>query len=183
MEGLKTLNLAYTDLSDADLEDICALHHLESLDISCTAVSNLAALTECQNTLRSLKVHGLRRLHMSPARLLCVLGQLRALRHLDFSEDHFAVDGSNGKDGDETVRQLLEASPRVLPQLISLDISGRKRVTEAALKVFLESRGGLIFLGLLATGVSSSDVLSTRKDLKVSIVEQRFRNQHYSCTD
>uniref|UniRef100_A0A3P8WMR2 Protein zyg-11 homolog n=1 Tax=Cynoglossus semilaevis TaxID=244447 RepID=A0A3P8WMR2_CYNSE len=168
LEGLKTLNLAYTDLSDADLEDICALHHLESLDISCTAVSNLAALTECQNTLRSLKVHGLRRLHMSPARLLSVLGQLRALRHLDFSEDHFAVDGSNGKDGDETVRQLLEGSPRVLPQLISLDISGRKRVTEAALKVFLESRGGLIFLGLLATGVSSSDVLSTRKDLKVA---------------
>ncbi|XP_040911186.1 protein zyg-11 homolog isoform X2 [Toxotes jaculatrix] len=154
LQGLRTLNLANTDLTDAALEDICALPQLETLDISCSAVSKLTALLECKNTLRSLIAHRLRQLDMSPARLLFVLSQLQALRHLDFSDDHFAVDDSDGRDADETVRQLLEGSPQVLPSLVSLDISGRKRVTEAAVSAFVESRSGLVFLGLLATGVT-----------------------------
>ncbi|XP_042353856.1 protein zyg-11 homolog [Plectropomus leopardus] len=168
LQGLRTLNLANTDLTDAVLEDICALPRLESLDISCSAVSKLTALLDCKTTLRSLTVHRLRQLDMSSARLLFVLGQLNALRHLDFSEDHFAVDDSDGRDGDETVRQILEGSPQVLPSLVSLDISGRKRISEAAVRAFVEARGGLVFLGLLATGASSCDVLSSHKNLKVT---------------
>ncbi|KAG7227283.1 hypothetical protein INR49_000287 [Caranx melampygus] len=168
LQGLRTLNLANTDLSDAALEDICTLPQLEMLDISCSTVSNLTALLQCKNTLRSLIAHRLRQLDMSPARLLFVLSQLHALRHLDFSDDHFAVDDSDGRDGDETVRQLLEGSPQVLPSLVSLDISGRKMVPEAAVRVFVETRGGLVFLGLLATGVSSCDVLSSQENLKVT---------------
>lgn len=167
LQGLRTLNLANTDLTDAVLEDICTLPQLESLDISCSAISKLTALLDCKNTLRSLITHRLRQLDMSPASLLFVLSQLHALRHLDFSEDHFAVDDSDGKDGDETLRQLLEGSPQVLPSLVSLDISGRKRITEAAVRAFVEARGGLFFLGLLATEASSCDVLSSRKNLKV----------------
>ncbi|XP_056248214.1 protein zyg-11 homolog isoform X3 [Seriola aureovittata] len=168
LQGLRTLNLANTDLSDAALEDICTLPQLETLDISCSAVSNLTALLECKNTLRSLIAHRLRQLDMSPARLLFVLSQLHALKHLDFSNDHFAVDDNDGRDGDETVRQLLEGSPQVLPSLVSLDISGRKRVNEAAVRVFVEARNGLVFLGLLATGVSSCAVLSSQENLKVT---------------
>ncbi|XP_047444514.1 protein zyg-11 homolog isoform X1 [Mugil cephalus] len=168
LQGLRTLNLANTDLNDGVLEDICTLPHLESLDISCTAISKLTALLQCKNTLRSLIAHRLRQLDMSPGQLLFVFSQLNALRHLDFSDDHFAVDDSDGRDGDETVRQLLEGSPQVLPAVISLDISGRKRITDAAIRFFVESRSGLVFLGLLATGVSSCDVLSTRKNLKVT---------------
>ncbi|XP_071348588.1 protein zyg-11 homolog isoform X2 [Trachinotus anak] len=168
LRGLRTLNLANTDLTDAALEDICTLPQLDTLDISCSAVSNLTALLDCKNTLRSLIAHRLRQLDMSPARLLFVLSQLHALRHLDFSDDHFAADDSDGRDGDETVRQLLEGSPQVLPSLVSLDISGRKRVTEAAVRVFAEARSGLVFLGLLATGVSSCDVLSSLENLKVT---------------
>ncbi|KAF1383462.1 hypothetical protein PFLUV_G00132140 [Perca fluviatilis] len=168
LQGLRTLNLANTDLTDAVLEDICTLPQLESLDISCSAVSKLTALLDCKNTLRSLIIHRLRQLDMSSARLLFVLSQLHALRHLDFSEDHFAVDDSDGKDGDETLRQLLEGSPQVLPSLVSLDISGRKRITEAAVRAFVEARSGLVFLGLLATEASSCDVLSSRKNLKVT---------------
>lgn len=167
LQGLKSLNLANTDLNDAALEELCTLPHLETLDISCTAISKLNALVECRNTLRSMTGHKLRHLDMSPARLLFVFSQLQALRHLDFSEDHFAVDDSDGRDGDETVRQLLEGSPQVLPSLVSLDISGRKRISEAAVRAFVESRSGLVFLGLLATGVSSCDVLSSKKTLKV----------------
>lgn len=168
LQGLRTLNLANTDLTDAVLEDICTLPQLESLDISCSAVSKLTALLDCKNTLRSLISHRLRQLDMSPARLFSVFSQLHALRHLDFSEDHFAVDDSDGRDGDETVRQLLEGSPQVLPSLVSLDISGRKRITEAAVRAFVEARGGLVFLGLLATGASSCDVLSSHRNLKVN---------------
>ncbi|KAM6919995.1 protein zyg-11 homolog [Lycodopsis pacificus] len=168
LQGLRTLNLANTDLTDAVLEDICTLPRLESLDISCSAVSQLTALLDCKNTLRSLITHRLRQLDMTPARLLFVLSQLHAVRHLDFSEDHFAVDDSDGRDWDETVRQLLEGSPHILPSLVSLDISGRKRITEAAVRAFVEARGGLVFLGLLATGASSCDILSSKKNLKVT---------------
>ncbi|XP_039999386.1 protein zyg-11 homolog isoform X2 [Xiphias gladius] len=168
LQGLRTLNLANTDLTDTALEDICTLPQLETLDISCSAVSKLTALLECKSTLRSLIAHRLRQLDMSPAGLLFVLSQLHTLRYLDFSEDHFAVDDGDGRDGDETVRQLLEGSPQVLPSLVSLDISGRKRVTEAAVRVFVEARSGLVFLGLLATGVSSCGVLSSQENLKVT---------------
>lgn len=168
LQGLRTLHIANTDLTDSVLEDICTLPQLETLDISCSAVTKLTAVLECKNTLRSLIAHRLQHLDMSPGRLLPVLSQLHALRHLDISDDHFAVDDSDGKDGDETVRQLLEGSPQVLPSLVSLDISGRKRVTEAAVRAFVDARSRLVFLGLLATGVSSCDVLSSQKNLKVS---------------
>ncbi|KAM7378957.1 hypothetical protein PAMP_004542 [Pampus punctatissimus] len=168
LQGLRMLNLANTDLTDAVLEDICTLPQLESLDISCSNVSKLTALLQCKNTLRSLIAHRLRLLNMSPARLLFVLNQLHALRHMDFSDDHFILDDSDGSNGDETVRQLLEGSPQVLPSLVSLDVSGRKRITEAAVGAFVEARSGLIFLGLVATGVSSCNVLSSQKNLKVT---------------
>lgn len=113
--------------------------------------------------------------------MLSVLGQLHALRHLDFSDDHFAAasrDDGDGRDGDETVRQLLEGSPQVLPALVSLDVSGRKRITEAALKAFVEARSGLVFLGLLASGSSSCDILSTRKHLKVTMAGFHYKSDH-----
>ncbi|KAM4552049.1 protein zyg-11 homolog isoform 2-T2 [Odontesthes bonariensis] len=168
LKGLRTLCLANTDLTDDILVDICSLPHLESLDISCSMVSNLTTLLQCKNTLRSLIAHKLRQLDMSPGRLLFVFGQLGALGHLDFSDDHFDVDDSDGRVGDETLRQLLEGSPQVLPSLVSLDISGRKRVSEAAIEAFVKSRGGLVFLGLLATGLSSCQVLSSQQTLKVT---------------
>lgn len=168
LQGLRTLHIANTDLTDCVLEDICTLPQLDTLDISCSAVSKLTALLERKNTLRSLVAHGLQQLDMSPGRLLSVFSQLHALSHLDFSDDHFAVDNTDGRDGDETVRQLLEGGPQVLPSLVSLDISGRKRVTEGAVRAFVENRSRLVFLGLLATGVSSCDVLSQQKNLKVS---------------
>ncbi|KAL3054693.1 hypothetical protein OYC64_017599 [Pagothenia borchgrevinki] len=168
LQGLRTLNMANTDLTDAALEDICSLPQLESLDISCSAVSKLTALLHCKNTLRSFIGHKLQQLDMSPIRCLSVLSQLHTLRHLDFSEDHFAVDDSDGKDGEEMVRQLLEGSAQVLPSLVSLDISGRKRTSEASVRAFVEARGGLVFLGLLATGASSCEILTSQRNLKVT---------------
>ncbi|RVE61496.1 hypothetical protein OJAV_G00171390 [Oryzias javanicus] len=168
LRGLKTLHLASTDLTDDILEDVCSLPQLESLDISCTPVSNLSALLQCKNSLRSLIAHRLRQLNMSPSRLFFILSQLDALRHLDFSDDHFGADDLDGRDGDEVARQLLEGSSQILPSLVSLDLSGRKTIGEAALAAFVESRRGLLFLGLLDTGLSSSHVLTAQRNLKVT---------------
>lgn len=168
LQGLRSLRLANTDLSDSALADVCSLPHLESLDISSSGVSNLTPLLDCRNTLRYLIAHRLQRLDMPPSGLTFVLGQLRALRHLDFSDDLDPEDDGSGEDVNRAVRQLLEGGPDVLPSLVSLDISGQKRISEAAVRAFVEMRSGLVFLGLLATGTSGCDVLSTRKDLKVS---------------
>uniref|UniRef100_A0A8C6TXY5 Si:ch1073-82l19.1 n=1 Tax=Neogobius melanostomus TaxID=47308 RepID=A0A8C6TXY5_9GOBI len=167
LQGLRMLNLANTDLDDEVLEDVCALPHLEMLDISCCGISTLTPLLQCKNTLKSLIAHRLRQLDMSPSRLLFVLTQLQNVRHLDFSDDHLSED-SDGSNADETVRQLLEGSPQVLPSLVSLDVSGRRRITETAVRAFVEARRGLVFLGLMATGVSSCDALETCRNLKVT---------------
>ncbi|XP_055007761.1 protein zyg-11 homolog isoform X2 [Boleophthalmus pectinirostris] len=167
LRSLRTLCLANTDLDDEILEDICTLPHLEILDISCCAVSTLTPLLQCKNTLKSLIAHRLRQLDMSPSRLLSVLTQLHSVRHLDFSDDHLSED-SDGSNADETVRQLLEGSPQVLPSLVSLDVSGRRRITETAVRAFIEARSGVVFLGLMATGVSSCDALEKCKQLKVT---------------
>lgn len=167
LQGLRKLNLSDTDLSDAALQDVSSLGRLESLDISCSAVTQLTPLLGCRDTLRSLVAHRLRRLDMPPAKLLDVFRQLSSLRHLDFSDDHSAAGDSDGKDANETVRQLLEAGPDLLPSLVSLDISGRRRVSEAAVAAFVKSRSRLVFMGLLATGTSSCEAVCAKKELKV----------------
>nr|XP_046177959.1 protein zyg-11 homolog isoform X4 [Oncorhynchus gorbuscha] len=173
LQGLRTLNLANTDLTDPFLEDICTLPQLEVLDISSTLVTELSALLGCRLTLRSLTAHGLRQLDMSPARVISILTQLHALRHLDLSDDRFvsappSAENDEGGEGDEAVRLLLEEGSGILPALVSLDVSGRKKVTEGAVTAFVEGRRGLLFLGLLATGAGSCDVLSGKNNLKVT---------------
>ncbi|XP_020323141.1 protein zyg-11 homolog isoform X2 [Oncorhynchus kisutch] len=173
LQGLRTLNLANTDLTDPFLEDICTLPQLEVLDISSTPVTELSALLGCRLTLRSLTAHGLRQLDMSPARVISILSQLHALRHLDLSDDRFvsappSSENDEGGEGDEAVRLLLEGGSGILPALVSLDVSGRKKVTEGAVTAFVEGRRGLLFLGLLATGAGSCDVLSGKNNLKVA---------------
>uniref|UniRef100_A0A3Q2PLJ0 Protein zyg-11 homolog n=1 Tax=Fundulus heteroclitus TaxID=8078 RepID=A0A3Q2PLJ0_FUNHE len=169
LQGLRTVQLVNTDLTDDILEDICSLPQLETLDISRTTVSKLNALLQCKSTIRFLIAHRLHRLDMSPVRLLSVFTQLHALRHLDFSDDHLAADDNERRDADESVRQLLWGSHQGLPSLVSLDISGRKTIGDSAFRVFVESRSELVFLGLLATGLSSCPVLSSQKNLKLVV--------------
>ncbi|KAL0966277.1 hypothetical protein UPYG_G00293290 [Umbra pygmaea] len=171
MQGLRILNLANTDLTDPILEDICTLPQLEWLDISGTPITELSALLGCRRTLRSLTAHSLSQLHMSPSRLLSVLSRLTALRHLDLSDDRsapYSADFEQDSEVDEAVRLLLEDGSGILPALVSLDVSGRKRVTEGAIEAFVQGRRGLVFLGLLATGAGSCDILSGRDNLKVT---------------
>uniref|UniRef100_A0A8C1AEI4 Zyg-11 family member, cell cycle regulator n=1 Tax=Cyprinus carpio carpio TaxID=630221 RepID=A0A8C1AEI4_CYPCA len=159
MQGLRALSVSSVDFYDSGLVDVCALPRLESLDISNTSVTNLTPLLGLRSRLRYLTMHQLKRLEMTTAQLLAVLSQLEGLQHLDISDDkQFTSD---------VARQLLE-TPGILPQLVSLDVSGRKQVTDAAVKAFVEARPGMTFVGLLATDAGFSDFLSGEGSLKVT---------------
>ncbi|KAA8589280.1 hypothetical protein FQN60_012645 [Etheostoma spectabile] len=159
LQGLRSLSLANVDFYDSGLVDVCSLPRLESLDLSNTSVTNLSPLLGLKERLRSLTLHQLKRLEMSTAQLLGVIGQLDVLQHLDISDDkQFTSD---------VARQLL-GQPGILPALVSLDVSGRKQVTDAAIKAFVEKRPGMTFVGLLATDAGFSDFLSGEGNLKVT---------------
>uniref|UniRef100_G3PNQ5 Zyg-11 family member, cell cycle regulator n=1 Tax=Gasterosteus aculeatus aculeatus TaxID=481459 RepID=G3PNQ5_GASAC len=159
LRGLRSLSLANVDFYDSGLADVCSLPRLESLDLSNTSVTNLSPLLGLKERLRSLTLHQLKRLEMSTAQLLGVIGQLDVLQHLDISDDkQFTSD---------VARQLL-GQPGILPALVSLDVSGRKQVTDAAVKAFVEERPGMTFVGLLATDAGFSDFLSGEGTLKVT---------------
>ncbi|XP_056599081.1 protein zyg-11 homolog isoform X3 [Triplophysa dalaica] len=161
LRGLKNLSVAWTDLDDTGLEDICSLPMLECLDVSGANITDLTPLLNCQSRLRSLTVHGLQKLEMSTASLLSVLDKLRVLRHLDISNDRLVTDVDN------LVQQLLER-PGILPHLVSLDVSGWRGVGDAAVQAFVEARPGMTFIGLLATGAGGSELMSTGGNLKVA---------------
>jgi Zyg-11 family protein len=80
LQGLRSLSLANVDFYDAGLADVCSLPRLESLDLSNTSVTNLSPLLGLRERLRSLTLHQLKRLEMSTAQLLAVIGQLEALQ-------------------------------------------------------------------------------------------------------
>uniref|UniRef100_A0A4W6D055 Zyg-11 family member, cell cycle regulator n=1 Tax=Lates calcarifer TaxID=8187 RepID=A0A4W6D055_LATCA len=159
LQGLRSLSLANVDFYDSGLVDVCSLPRLESLDLSNTSVTNLSPLLGLKERLRSLTLHQLKRLEMSTAQLLGVIRQLEVLQHLDISDDkQFTSD---------VARQLL-GQPGILPALVSLDVSGRKQVTDAAVKAFVKERPGMTFVGLLATDAGFSDFLSGEGNLKVT---------------
>uniref|UniRef100_A0AAR2J9W2 Protein zer-1 homolog-like C-terminal domain-containing protein n=1 Tax=Pygocentrus nattereri TaxID=42514 RepID=A0AAR2J9W2_PYGNA len=158
LRALRSLGVAWTQLDDSGLEDICSLPMLDSLDISGTAVTDLTPLLNLKTHLYSLTAHGLHPLDMSTASLLSILSNLEQLRHLDISNDRLDTDSEI---------PLLER-PQILPALESLDVSGWSGVSDAVLKPFLEARRGMRFLGLLATGAGASDFLSGEGNLKVA---------------
>uniref|UniRef100_A0A9J8DMQ4 Zyg-11 family member, cell cycle regulator, like n=1 Tax=Cyprinus carpio carpio TaxID=630221 RepID=A0A9J8DMQ4_CYPCA len=161
LRGLKKLSLAWTDLNDRGLEDICAIPMLESLDISGTNVTDLTPLLNCQSRLLSLNAHGLQKVEMPASSFISVLSKLHLLRHLDISNDRLVM------DRDDLVQQLLER-PGMLPQLVSLDVSGWRGVSGAAIQAFVEVRPGLRFIGLLGTGAGGSELLCGDGQLKVA---------------
>ncbi|XP_050952005.1 protein zyg-11 homolog isoform X2 [Labeo rohita] len=162
LRGLKKLSLAWTDLDDKGLEDISTMPMLESLDISGTNVTDFTPLLNCQSRLMSLTAHGLQKLEMPTSSFILVLSKLQSLRYLDISNDRLVMDGDN------LVQQLLEHPGGMLPQLVSLDVSGWRGVSDATVQAFVEARPGLRFIGLLATGAGGSELLCGEEHLKVA---------------
>ncbi|XP_051028043.1 LOW QUALITY PROTEIN: protein zyg-11 homolog A [Acomys russatus] len=177
--GVHTLSVANVSFWSEDLVSVSQLPNLESLDISNTHVTDISALLTCKNRLRSFTMHYLKCLAMSNSQILAVIRQLNRLRHLDIS-DH-------GQLRSNLAFHLLQQE-EILPELVSLDISGGTDVTDAAVESFLRQRPEMRFVGLLSTDAGYSDFFMTKQGLKVAgganmsqISESLSRYRSRSC--
>ncbi|XP_055581273.1 protein zyg-11 homolog B isoform X3 [Falco cherrug] len=159
LSGLRVLSITNVLFYNEDLADVASLPRLESLDISNTSVTDITALLTCKDRLKSLTMHHLKCLKMTTTQILDVIRQLKYLNHLDISDDkQFTSD---------IALRLLEQKD-ILPNLVSLDISGRKHVTDKAVEAFIQQRPTMQFVGLLATDAGYSEFLTGEGNLKVS---------------
>ncbi|KAL7985076.1 hypothetical protein Chor_003646 [Crotalus horridus] len=159
LTGLRALSITNVLFYNEDLADVASLPRLESLDISNTSVTDITAILACKDRLKSLTVHHLKCLKMTTTQILDVVRELKFLNHLDISDDkQFTSD---------IALRLLEQKD-ILPNLVSLDISGRKHVTDEAVETFVKQRPLMQFVGLLATDAGYSLFLTGEGNLKVS---------------
>ncbi|XP_073419742.1 protein zyg-11 homolog B [Dendrobates tinctorius] len=159
LSGLRALSVTNVLFYNEDLADVASLPRLESLDISNTTVTDISALLDCKDRLKSLTMHHLKCLKMTTSQILEVIKELKHLTQLDISDDkQFTSD---------IACRLLEQKD-ILLSLVSLDISGRKHVTDKAVESFISQRPQIQFVGLLATEAGYSELLSGEGNVKVS---------------
>ncbi|KAM3171178.1 hypothetical protein ACTXT7_017149, partial [Hymenolepis weldensis] len=146
LKSLQSLDLSRTILNSRHLCVLAqSLQHLQSLDISLTRVNNINCLRGLKNSLRVLKMHGLRvRRRRCFKRFLSTILELQELRILDVS--HYE---SGGDVRYRRVDRLCEWG--VLPHLKELDISGNPFcLTGADVSKFIENHPNLNAIGLVA---------------------------------
>uniref|UniRef100_A0A8C5RAM0 Protein zer-1 homolog-like C-terminal domain-containing protein n=1 Tax=Leptobrachium leishanense TaxID=445787 RepID=A0A8C5RAM0_9ANUR len=159
LSGLRVLSITNVLFYNEDLADASSLPRLESLDISNTSVTDITALLGLKDRLKSLTMHHLKCLKMTTTQVLDVLKELEHLNHLDISDD---------KQFTSDIACRLFDQKDTLLKLISLDVSGRKHVTDKAVEAFLRHRPHVQFVGLLATEAGYSELLSGEGSVKVS---------------
>ncbi|MBW02456.1 Protein zyg-11 A, partial [Eschrichtius robustus] len=158
LTGLRILSVFSVCFHSEDLAHVSQLPRLESLDISNTLVTNISALLTCKDRLRSLTMHYLKCLTMTKPQILAVIRELKCLLHLDIS-DHRQFKS-------DLAFHLLQQKD-ILPNIVSLDISGGSCITDEAVELFIQQRPAMQFVGLLATDAGYSEFFSTTQDLRV----------------
>ncbi|TKC49997.1 hypothetical protein EI555_010479 [Monodon monoceros] len=179
LTGLRILSVFSVCFHSEDLADVSQLPRLESLDISNTLVTNISALLTCKDRLRSLTMHYLKCLTMTKPQILAVIRELKCLLHLDIS-DHRQLKS-------DLAFHLLQQKD-ILPNIVSLDISGGSCITDEAVELFIQQRPAMQFVGLLATDAGYSEFFATAQDLRVAgganmsqISEALSRYRNRSC--
>lgn len=158
LAGLRSLSISNVLFRNGDLAEVVSLPRLESLDISNTSVTDITVLLSCKDRLKSLTMHGLKFLKMSTPKFLEVITKLRYLNHLDISdEQHSSSD----------IAFHLLGQKDILLNLVSLDISGSKYITDEAVEAFVKQRPTMRFVGLLGTEAGYTEFLSGAGTLKV----------------
>ncbi|XP_021516399.1 protein zyg-11 homolog A [Meriones unguiculatus] len=177
--GIHTLSVANMSFGSEDLVSVSQFPNLQSLDISNTLVTDISPLLACKNRLRSLTMHYVKYLLMSSSKVIAVLRQLKCLLHLDIS-DHRQLRSD--------LAFCLLQQKDILPNLVSLDISGATDISDKAVESFLQQRPGMQFVGLLSTDAGYSDFFKTKQGLKVAgganmsqISEALSRYRNRSC--
>lgn len=136
LRNLRSLNVSWTEFNKHGLEIIAEdLPNLENLDISSTPVNDINPLRKCKDRLRYLSMYNIPVYNKDD--VVPVLCDLTKLVHLDVSDDLVLssaqqpfMDSPNGKF---QISDLL-VKESCLPQLTSLDISGKDGATEEVLK-------------------------------------------------
>ncbi|XP_063092577.1 protein zyg-11 homolog A isoform X2 [Cavia porcellus] len=179
LTGLRTLSVFNVCFYSEDLANVSQLPSLENLDISNTQVTNISALLTCKDRLKSLTMHYLKCLTMTKPQIVAVMKELKCLRHLDIS-GHRQLRSDLGF-------YLLQQKD-ILPDIVSLDLSGSSHITDRAVELFIQQRPAMQFVGLLATDAGYSDFFTTKQGLKVAgganmsqISEALSRYRNRSC--
>ncbi|XP_004588841.2 protein zyg-11 homolog A [Ochotona princeps] len=179
LTGLRVLSVFNVSFYTEDLATVCQLPRLESLDISSTLVTDISALLNCKDRLRSLAMHCLKFLTMSSPQVVAVIGELNCLLHLDMS---------NHRELKSDLGFHLLQQKNILPNVESLDISGGVHITDSAVELFLQEHPALCFVGLLCTEAGYSDFFATKQGLRVAgganinqISEALIRYKNKSC--
>ncbi|XP_044286111.1 protein zyg-11 homolog B-like isoform X1 [Varanus komodoensis] len=159
LSGLRSLSITNVLFHDEDLAEVASLPRLESLDISNTSVTDITALLTCKNRLKSLTMHSVKCLKMSTPKFLDVIAELNNLLHLDISDEQHST---------SDIPFHLLGRKDILPNLVSLDISGSKYITDEAVEAFVQQRPRMQFVGLLGTEAGFTEFLSGEGNLKVS---------------
>ncbi|KAM6217042.1 protein zyg-11 homolog A [Rhynchocyon petersi] len=179
LTGLQVLSVFNVSFYNEDLANVSQLPRLESLDISNTLVTDISALLTCKDRLKSLTLHYLKCLTMTKPQIIAVIRELKCLLHLDIS-DHRHLKS-------DLAFHLLQQND-ILPNVVSLDISGSNCITDRAVEVFIQQRPTIQFVGLLATDAGYSDFFTTEQGLRVAgganinqISEALRRYRNRSC--
>ncbi|GAB5575079.1 protein zyg-11 homolog A isoform X1 [Prionailurus iriomotensis] len=179
LTGLRVLSVFNVCFHSEDLANVSQLPKLESLDISNTMVTNISALLACKDRLKSLTMHYLKCLTMTKPQILAVIRELKCLLHLDIS-DHRQLKS-------DLAFHLLQQKD-ILPNVVSLDISGGSCITDGAVELFIRQRPAMQFVGLLATDAGYSDFFTAKQGLRVAgganmsqISEALSRYRNRSC--
>lgn len=158
LTGLRVLSVFNVCFHNEDLANVSQLPKLESLDISNTLVTDISALLTCKDRLKSLKMHYMKCLTMTTPQILAVIKGLRCLFHLDIS---------NHRQLQSDLAFHLLQQKDILPNIVSLDISGGSCITDGAVELFVRQRPAMQFVGLLATDAGYSNFFTTQQGLRV----------------
>ena len=132
LRSLHSLNVSNTEFNKHGLEMIADdLPVLESLDISCTPVSDITPLRKCKSRLKSLFMYNLRASHNED--IVPVLCELCHLRCLDVSDDYSVQTFFNLQPVKFRADDLLKRK-LCLPHLSYLDLSGKEGITDILLR-------------------------------------------------
>lgn len=130
LRNLRCLDVSYTEFNSQALEIVAEdLPLLESLNISCTMVTDIAPLKKCKDRLKFLDMYNLKIFPSS--KYLSVLTELVNLKHLDISDERDDLHGPEIVSAVSSAFFEFFSSPSCLPQLTSLDISGKIVDTES----------------------------------------------------
>lgn len=160
LKSLQCLDVSGTEFNRHALEIIVEeLPLLESLDISSTRVDDISPLRKCKQRLKHLAMYNLKYIKVPS----CddVLLELKTLRSLDVSEekDNHSLDIFVSS----TAKVQFLSCPDSLPNLTSLDISGKGEINRKELQMFLKQHPQLKYLGLVHCEICSEECFTNPK--------------------